>query len=107
MQPLQTSDIGQEIYDAIMGVIEPELTTSQLPLLAQKYAQEGATEKSKRMGWYAKAFKIFDEAFNIYVRGIEDQMRVCKKSARLHAEGKSMHEDAHTQDHLLSQISIA
>lgn len=107
MQSIQTSDIGQEIYDAIMGVIEPELTTSQLPLLEEKHAGETLSQKSKRMAWYTKAFAIFDEAFGMYVKGIEEQMRACKKSARLYAEGKSIHEDSHAQEHLLSQISVA
>lgn len=70
----------EEIYDTIMGQIEPELTTSQMPLLDEKYKSESAEEGAKRKQRYAKAFQAYDEKFRDYRREIEQQAQAYQRS---------------------------
>ena len=51
---------GEEVYDRIMGGIEPELTTAQLPLLKEKYANETPEAAKARADRYEKAFQEYD-----------------------------------------------
>jgi predicted transcriptional regulator len=54
---------GQDVYDALMSEIEPELTSSQIPLLAKKYAKESASDKAARLKRYNAAYVSYGEAF--------------------------------------------
>lgn len=67
------------LYDTIMSQIEPDLTTSHIPLLKEKYAQETDEEKIYRFQCYTKAFEIFDEALEKTLQTIDDDMRLFKK----------------------------
>lgn len=66
---------GHDIYDAIMKTIEPELLSSELPLLSQKYGQETGEEKAARMARYAKAFAQYDQAYETYITHLRQQVR--------------------------------
>lgn len=66
---------GRDIYDAIMKNIEPELLSSELPLLKQKYGDEAGDVKAKRMARYAKAFAKYDEAYETYMTHLRQQVR--------------------------------
>lgn len=83
---------GQDVYDALMSEIEPELTSSQIPLLAQKYANESASEKSARVkrydaayAAYAVAFKKWSEELNqLVIRMKHDAMASAEADDRSH-----------------------
>jgi hypothetical protein len=70
------------MYDQIMGQIEPDLLTYQIPLLEKKYKNEKPEERAKRLEAYAKAFKIFDEAFKEMAGGIYAEVEQLKHAAQ-------------------------
>lgn len=70
------------LYDTIMSQIEPDLTTSHIPLLKEKYARETDEEKIYRLQCYTKAFEIFDEALEKTLQTIDDDMRLFKRLMR-------------------------
>lgn len=70
------------LYDTIMSQIEPDLTTSHIPLLKEKYARETDEERVYRFQCYTKAFEIFDEALEKTLQTIDDDMRLFKKLMR-------------------------
>lgn len=70
------------MYDQIMGQIEPDLLTHQIPLLEERYKSETPEERKKRMAAYAKAFKIFDEAFKEMAGGIYTEVEQLKHAAQ-------------------------
>lgn len=59
------------LYDQIMEMIEPELMTSSLPTLKEKYAQEADLDRKQRALRYSKAYKQYDVAFASYLRALE------------------------------------
>ncbi len=62
-QPAVPQALGPEaVYDIVMGLIEPDLMSAQLPLLTEKYAKETPEETIARMERYDRAFALFDKA---------------------------------------------
>ncbi|HVW67168.1 MAG TPA: hypothetical protein VHA78_05595 [Candidatus Peribacteraceae bacterium] len=72
---------GQEIYDLIMSQIEPDLVSTQLPLLAQKYATETPEDKKARAQRYNKAFAEYDKKFQEYCDTWDADLRAYKRQA--------------------------
>lgn len=62
----KTSEAGDDLYNAIMSQIEPELTTDQLPLLDERYADESAESAKERGLRYQAAFEEYDRQFAGY-----------------------------------------
>lgn len=62
---------GREIYDSIMGQIEPELVSSSIPLLKKKYANETPEQKAARKKRYNAAYKKYDEMYEIYLADLD------------------------------------
>ena len=50
-----------ELYDRIMGSIDPELTTAGLAGLREKYANETPQEKAARAERYTRAFEEYQK----------------------------------------------
>lgn len=98
---------GQQIYDSIMGWIEPELTSSSLPLLEEKYRSESEADRAIRMQRYGQAFAQYEEAYKGYIDAIDRQVEACKRSARESAEWNSRFEEDEMQDSLVSQMAVA
>lgn len=57
----------EDVYDYLMGAIEPELTRAQIPLLDAKYQNETPEQKKARGERYAAAFAQFEHAFETLV----------------------------------------
>ena len=55
---------GLALYDAIMQTVEPDLLSTAIPHLAEKYAGETREQRKKRMQRYAKAFDAFVRALS-------------------------------------------
>ncbi len=77
---------GQEVYDAIMGQIEPELTSRQLPTLQQKYATETAEESQERQARYDKAFAEYGKRYSAFSEQLAGQVHSFQRIAISAAE---------------------
>lgn len=64
---------GDEIYDLLMGQIEPELMTDQLPLFEQRCARETKKELRARAERYKQAFDEYDKRFSAYIAMLREQ----------------------------------
>lgn len=80
---------GEEVYNDIMGKIEPELTTKNMPVLAAKYANETQEERTARMGRYKKAFLAYEKAYNAFLSAQEGTLRSYKRSLMSAVEKRS------------------
>jgi hypothetical protein len=87
------------LYDQIMGQIEPDLLSEEIPRLAGKYKDETSQEHKERMEAYAKAFKIFDEVFKEMSGGMYAEIEQLKKEAQ---RGRKSHEQNEKQEQLRS-----
>lgn len=68
-----TIPTGQELFDSIMGHIEPELTSEGLKTLDQKYANETPEETDERKRRYELAFERYEQAYRGYIETLQAQ----------------------------------
>ena len=95
-----------EIYDQLMSAIEPDLTTNQVPLLDQKYANETEQDEKVRMERYNKAFEAFDLALTQYLSELHTQVANYCSSLRKHAEKESSQEENLQLTNIEKQFSL-
>lgn len=79
---------GKDLYDEIMGKIEPELLGANVGRLKEKYKNETAAQSLERAKRYAAAFKAYDAAFAEYVTSLK----------------RSIHDFAHTAAQSLENL---
>ncbi len=75
---------GPEIYDALMGKIDPDLLTVNVSHLDEKYAGETPEQKQTRLQRYRTAYEAYDAAFRAWVDQVQGTMNVFRSGA-LHA----------------------
>ena len=66
---------GQEIFDAIMQHIEPELTTEGLKTVDAKYTGEAPAAKEARRKRYTLAFERYEQAYEGYMATLHAQVQ--------------------------------
>jgi len=71
----------EELYDFLMGSIEPELTLASIPGLKEKYAAEAKPEKQARMERYKKAYAMYEQALAVYKKDLEQRTSTYRKEA--------------------------
>lgn len=98
---------GQELYDAIMSGIEPELTTAGLETLEEKYVNETEEEKAVRSAKYDAAFLEYDKRFQEYNDEWVARLRTYKRTAIASLEQESREtEDKNALDTIESSLQI-
>lgn len=98
---------GPEIYDRIMGQIEPELLSRNLPLLKEKYKGETPEQKAEREQRYAAAYAAFDAAFSKWVIDVNAAVAAYRRSVLRDAEEKSQSKEVNELSQLESSIKAA
>ncbi len=98
---------GEEVYDKIMGSIEPELVTKNLKTLDAPYANETEDEKKKRYARYTKAFAKYKVQYKEWMTKLKNAVKVYKKAMIKVAEEQAQHEEDAMLSNLESQISLA
>ncbi len=94
---------GQELYDAIMRNIEPELTSAESANLEKKYQGETPDQKQRRMQRYQLALDQYDRAYSEYIETLQTQVTRYKKQSLAEAEV----EDRARDENLLGSIAQA
>jgi hypothetical protein len=103
--PLPAGQSGQEVYDEIMRGIDVELTSDQIPLLAEKYKDESKDDRVKRVERYNKAFASFDIIAAQHEKNVQKEKNVYRKQALASAEAESRVEESKKLQQLESQFS--
>lgn len=83
-----TIPTGRELYDQIMGHIEPELTTEGRKILGEKYKVETSEQKQKRAVRYKIAFERCAKACDEYLVTLRVQADRYVRVRREHLESK-------------------
>jgi hypothetical protein len=96
---------GKEVYDTIMNAIEPDLTTSKLPLLKEKYKDETQKEASNRAARYDRAFKEYDTRYQQYIFEKKGEMRIYRHNLFRLSEDRLTADESNELDSIASQIS--
>lgn len=92
---------GQELFDAIMGHIEPELTTSGVLQLAMTYASETPEQKEARQKRYELAMERYEQAYEGYIATLHTQVQRYASASFAHVE----HEDRRDEDGVLDTLT--
>ncbi len=98
---------GDEIYDGIMRSIEPDLTTSQLPLLSQKYQNENPGEAKIRSDRYTRAFAEYDRRYAAFTVQLESAVHTYQKIATTSVEEHSKMKEEQDLSNLEQSMSAS
>ena len=96
---------GQQVYDAIMGRIEPELQSTNLPYLAERHQGETPLQKKSRMKRYTKAFKDYDKQYKAWITEVRKKVEVRREQAFKTAEQRQRTSDDTAMTTLESHFS--
>ena len=77
---------GQQLYDAIMAHIEPELTTEGVKLLDAKYKDESPAQLAERKKRYALAFELYEQHYAGYIQALQGQVSRYRKATFIEVE---------------------
>lgn len=98
---------GQEIYDLLMGPIEPELLSTSLPTLNEKYKDETPEEAETRKNRYNAAFAKYHEAEKACFADLEEKVRSYEREALRSVEEASRKDEGMALVELEAQLNAA
>lgn len=107
IRPAPVLPQGEEFYDALMAQIEPELTSTELPLLEARYAGETPEHKEARQARYDAAFEEFDRRSAIEMAKLEQDVHAYKVSSMREMEQASRAQETSDIQGLESSILAA
>ncbi len=73
----------------IMGEIEPELVSTNVDHLEEKYGDEPEEQKKERLLRYQKAFEEYDKRYKEYMTSLTTQVNDYLKSEMQRIEGEN------------------
>jgi hypothetical protein len=92
--------LAEQVYNKLMGEIEPDLLLENIPKIDKKYADETDKQKKSRLKRYKKAYAKYDEKFKEFMSSVHAKSRINKKKALHEEEVKSKQEDQGSIDSL-------
>jgi hypothetical protein len=95
---------GQEIFDAIMGHIEPELTSEGLKTIPAKYKGESREDLQRRKQRYELAFERYEQAYEGYMQTLHSQVARYRRESFTNAELEDRRDDNRALGQLGSAI---
>lgn len=93
-QKKEGNPVLEQLYNALMLEIEPELVTHIVPDLDEIYAGETPEERKERGNRYAEAFELFAERFSKILDLWKEEVQMFKEKALAEFRQKSTKEDA-------------
>lgn len=103
LPPLPAS--GQQIYDQIMGGIEPDLTTAMRGTLDEKYKGETPEQNKERLARYNAALVKYDKQYAAYVAQMKGSVRTFEHNARESIEKNARSGEQSMMDTMISSIN--
>lgn len=98
---------GAELYDQIMGAIEPELLSANVPHLDEKYAGESDADRAKRYDRYTKAYAQYDKRYAAWESDMKNKVHAYRKTAFNSVEAESREEEVDSLKQLEADIETA
>ncbi|MBI3618903.1 hypothetical protein HY213_02600 [Candidatus Peregrinibacteria bacterium] len=104
-QPPNIPASGKELYNELMGKIEPELVTDQIPLLAEKYKNETHDQAAARAERYNKAYAAYEAAYAAYMQQLSSEVSSYRRNAFGSVEEKDRQKETAVLDDLESLLT--
>ena len=96
---------AHELYNFLMNSIEPDLKTTELDGLEEKYENESPEEQDARMKRYTAAFAAYEKALHDHARGLSTQIDQYRKKAFASAEADDRTQEEQEMSHLENLFS--
>lgn len=103
--PFPALPSGDEVYDGIMSRIEPELISSSLQMLKEKYRNETPEQSKSRWVRYTAAFAEYDKRYAAYAAELERNVHLYQQYALKTTEKASRDEDAQNLSNIEQRFS--
>jgi hypothetical protein len=97
---------GEELYNFLMKDIEPDLLTSQLPLLDERYKNESPEAAAARAARYEKAFAEYEKRLSAYMAELNAKVREYQRTAMQSIEHEERAEEEQKLSGLEQQMGI-
>ncbi|OGJ56027.1 hypothetical protein A2635_04955 [Candidatus Peribacteria bacterium RIFCSPHIGHO2_01_FULL_51_9] len=98
---------GEEVYNAIMGRIDPDLLTGTIPTLETKYKGESEMQRAARLERYKKAYKEYDRQYAAWTQEVQVLVARARREALQSAEKKERVKEEQILQSLDSQMTAA
>lgn len=106
MEPL-VIPTGIAVYDSLMAAIEPDLLSTNIDTLNEKYKDESDEENKARCERYTHAFDAYDSAYAKWEMDMNTQVNMHRRRALRSAEEDSRTEESSILGNLESTFSSA
>lgn len=97
----------EEIFDGIMGPIEPELTSGQVKLLIEKYKDELPDATRARKERYKRAYEEYNRRFAAWKKELSSAVRSFQLHAMRSVEEESRKNEEASLSHIEETLSSA
>ena len=98
---------GEEVYNGIMGRIEPELLTTVIPTLEEKYKGETEAQRAARLERYKKAYEEYDRQYEAWTLELKTLVTRARREALESAEKKEKVKEEVVLQNIDSQMKTA
>lgn len=98
---------GEEVYNGIMGRIDPDLLTTVIPTLDAKYKGESESARTARLERYKKAYEEYDKQYAAWEQEVRALVARARREALQSAEKKERVKEEHILQNLDSQMAVA
>ena len=99
--------LPEELYNQLMGGIEPELTTGQVKILEEKYKDESPEQAQARAGRYSKAFATYRKQYAAQASAWDAQLRAYEHAVLAFFERYAQEQEQQHMTNLESSIASA
>ena len=97
---------GQEIFDAIMGQIEPELTSEGIKTLEEKYKNESQADAYARRARYALAYERYEKSYDETMSMLHTQVDRYRRSSFSQVEQEDRANESAAFDAISHQLAV-
>lgn len=98
---------GKDIYDALMGKIELDLVSTNIPHLTEWYQDETQEQRAVRYARYAKAYAAYDAAFADWSNQLSAAVATYRRAGLASAEEQAKAAEKSNLDAIEAQFSTA
>jgi len=105
--PMPSVLTGEQLYNQIMEAIEPDLLTTAIVGLDEKYKGETAEQKAARLERYRKAYETYDQKFQENHTAWYAEWAQYKKRALKSAEARNATKESQEMQNLEQSMSQA
>lgn len=97
--------LAEEVYDMVMGEIEPDLMLANIPLLDETYKSETPEQHESRMQRYAVAYKKFDIEIAKFMIDVDGKVRATQRQALQEKESAAKADDQNALNSIASAFA--